>query len=110
MNQPYYVAEKVSATNQVDALTRQLLRDKVAMLSESSRARFYAIWSHPYPDCDPIEKMSERQLLQSIGLVDRTLEAATRAAVSANQTQECTCVMEGEYAGCPVHDSSGESQ
>lgn len=79
MNQPYYVPEKVSAATQVDQLTRQLLRDKVNQLSESSRARFYEIWSHPYPDCDPIEKMTVKQLHGSIGLVDRTLEAAERA-------------------------------
>ena len=79
MSQPYFVPEKVSASKQIDAMTRQLLRDKVAALSESSRARFYEIWSHPFPDCDPIEKMSERQLRDSIGLVDRTLEAAMRA-------------------------------
>ena len=76
MHEPYYTPSKVSAAKQIDQLTRQLLRDKVAKLEEHSRTRFYAIWRHPYPDGDPIEQMNARQLKDSIELVDRTLEVA----------------------------------
>lgn len=81
MSEPYYVPEKVSAADQVDALTRQLLRDKLDMLEPSSRARFEEIWRHPFPEGDIVAQMSVKQLHQSIGLVDRTLEAAARRGV-----------------------------
>jgi hypothetical protein len=80
MTQPYFVPEKVSAADQVDALTRQLLRDKLALLAPTSRARFEEIWRHPFPEGDIVAQMSVKQLHQSIGLVDRTLEAAERSA------------------------------
>jgi hypothetical protein len=82
MSEPYFVHEKVSAAEQVDAMTRQLLRDKIAMLAPTSRARFEEIWRHPFPEGDIVEQMSVKQLHQSIGLVDRTLEAAERRAQS----------------------------
>lgn len=77
-SEPYFVPEKVSAADQVDALSRQLLRDKLAMLAPTSRARFEEIWRHPFPEGDIVEQMSVKQLHQSIGLVDRTLETAER--------------------------------
>lgn len=82
MSEPYYTPEKVSARDQVDAMTRQLLRDKLAMLAPMSRARFEEIWRHPFPDGDIVAQMSVKQLHQSIGLVDRTLETAERRALS----------------------------
>lgn len=85
MNKPYFIPEKESAAEQVDALTRQLLRDKLDMLEPHSRERFYEIWRHPFPEGDIVAQMSVKQIHQSIGLVDRTLETAERRRAQSEE-------------------------
>lgn len=81
-----YVNAKVSPQKQVDELTRQLLRDKLEMLEPKSRDRFIEIWRHPFPEGDIVEQMSQKQLHDSIGLVDRTLQAAERRALNRGES------------------------
>jgi hypothetical protein len=80
MNEPYFVKAKVSPEDQIDNLTRQLLRDKIKLLPISYQIRFNEIWRHRFPNGDIIDQMSHDELYSSIGLVDRTLEAVDRAA------------------------------
>lgn len=35
---------------------------------------------------------------------------ATSLGFALTQTAECTCVIEGDYAGCPVHEPSPEQR
>jgi hypothetical protein len=64
----------MSAKQRIRTATEIIVRELLTQCTPTQQERFAEIWSYPFPNKDPITAMTDKQLSDSIELIERTLK------------------------------------